>query len=108
MDPFWLPPDESEGQVAIPGLRNSGQHALRCKELVGLFSSAESWKTHGGAAERHGSGLFLGAEGSGLSTALVCRWGHSCIWTLSAVCGRCLCFRLEHEVQVKCDVPLTL
>lgn len=36
--------------------------------------------------------------------ASVPRWGHSCIWTLSAVCGKCLCFRLERQVQVKCDV----
>ena len=30
------------------------------------------------------------------------RWGHSCVWTLSAACRKCLCFWLERQVQVKC------
>lgn len=69
-DPRAVPPDENKGQVAIlwPQV-NSGQHITVPGLPMGLFSSCprESWrKPMVRVAERtRGSGLFLGAEGSG-------------------------------------------
>ena len=69
-DPCAVPPDENKGQVAIlwPQV-NSGQHITVPGLPMGLFSSCprESWrKPMVRVAERtRGSGLFLGAEGSG-------------------------------------------